>query len=135
MKGMTEIAIAAHLRSCEEALLDPAVRKDRARVAALLADDFFEFGSSGTVWTREQILDLLATENVDPAVMEDFACCALADRVVLVTYRTVRSGVHQDAQVSDKIDDVRTVTLRSSIWVFGSRGWQVRFHQGTRANS
>ena len=55
--------IAEHLRRCEESLLDPVIRRDRARVAALLADDFEEFGSSGRVWTREQIFNLLATED------------------------------------------------------------------------
>ena len=55
--------IANHLRRAEEALLDPAVRSNRARVAELLADDFVEFGSSGRMWTRDQILDLLAGET------------------------------------------------------------------------
>jgi hypothetical protein len=54
--------LCAHLRACEEALLDPAVRRI-ARVAAFLAEDFQEFGSSGQVWSREQILELLATED------------------------------------------------------------------------
>ena len=70
--------------------MDPAVRRDRERVAALLAEDFVEFGSSGRVWTRESILELLATETYTPPAVEDFACRMLGEDVALVTYRAVR---------------------------------------------
>jgi hypothetical protein len=49
----SEDEIAAHLKRCEESLLDAAVRRNHARVADLLAGDFQEFGSSGRVWTRD----------------------------------------------------------------------------------
>jgi hypothetical protein len=117
-------AICAHLRACEETLLDPAVRRDRARVAALLAEDFLEFGSSGRVWTREQILELLATEDYQPPMMEDFMCSSIAKGVALVTYRTVRT----DAESGES-----SAALRSSIWIEDSGEWRVRFHQGTKA--
>jgi hypothetical protein len=64
--------IAAQLLSLEQALLDPAFRRDRASVAELLAEDFVEFGSSGQRWTRAEILDLLATEQYIPPVIENF---------------------------------------------------------------
>jgi ribonuclease HI len=94
------------------ALLDPAVRRDRARVDALLARDFVEFGASGRVWTRDSILDLLATEAYVPVPMEDFACAVLGEGVALVTYRA-------------------RGCLRSSVWVWEDGAWKVRFHQGT----
>ena len=59
----SKYSVSAHLRACELALLDPIVRCDRARVAALLAEDFEEFGSSGRIWSREAILSLLETED------------------------------------------------------------------------
>ena len=68
-------------------LMDPAVRRDRERVAALLNEDFMEFGSSGRVWTREETLELLATETYTPPDVEDFGVRLLGRRVVLVTYR------------------------------------------------
>lgn len=117
--------IAAHLRACEETLLDPAARKDRAKVAALLADDFCEFGSSGRIWTRDEILDLLATEDYAPPTIEDFASCVLADGVVLVTYRAVRASAGGEGA---------TITLRTSIWMFRNSAWRVRFHQGTKSS-
>ena len=116
-------AVCAHLRSLEAALLDPAVRRDQARVAALLADDFLEFGSSGRVWTRDQILDMLATEDDQPPAMEDFQCHLLSEDVALVTFRTVRV----DTQTGQDI-----CVLRSSLWTCVTGEWRVRFHHGTR---
>jgi len=116
-------AIAAHLEACERTLLDPDVRRDRARVAALLAEDFQEFGSSGAVWTRETILNLLQTEDYAPPEMEDFACHSIAEGIALVTYRTVRV---------DADSGVKALVLRSSIWIEKAGVWRVRFHQGTR---
>ena len=113
----------AHLRRCEEALLDPAVRRDRAKVAALLAEDFQEFGASGRVWSREAILDLLASEDYTPPAMEDFECHWIGDGVALVTYRSVRT---------DPDSGQGSAVLRSSIWIEQAGQWRVRFHQGTR---
>lgn len=117
-------SLHAQLRKCEETLLEPAVRRDRAQVAALLAHDFVEFGASGKVWTREEILTLLATENYDPPAIENFQCLQIAPDVALVTYQALRT----DASTGD-----RSITLRSSIWSKGPWGWRMRFHQGTRA--
>jgi len=110
--------LSTHLRSREESLLDPAVRRDRDRVSALLTEDFQEFGTSGQVWSREQILELLATESYGPPTMEDFKCHQIAEGVVLVTYETARKN--------------KSSALRSSIWINKAGEWRVRFHQGTR---
>ncbi len=116
--------ICAHLRSCEEALLDPAVRHDRKRVTALLAEDFCEFGSSGRVWKRGETLELLATEDYRPPAMEDFRCDLIGEGVALVTYRTVRTNAETGA---------RSAALRCSLWTRKSGEWRIRFHQGTKA--
>jgi hypothetical protein len=118
-------AICVHLRACEEALLDPALRRDRTRVAELLAEDFREFGSSGRVWSREQVLDLLASEDSQAPAMEDFRCEWAGKGVALVTYRTARI----DPQTGHS-----ATVLRSSIWIEESGAWRVRFHQGTKAS-
>lgn len=114
---------ATHLRNCEEILLDPDVRRDRARVSALLSDDFFEFGASGRMWTRDEILDLLETEEYSSPSIEDFQCRRIADGAALVTYRSART---------DSLTGQQSITLRSSIWTREPLGWQLRFHQGTR---
>jgi hypothetical protein len=113
-----EAEIAALLLGLEKHLMDPAVRKDRAQVSALLAEDFREFGSSGRHWSREAILDLLATEPVQPApAVEGFEFQFIGPGTALVTYRTVRP---------------QQSTLRSSIWQRTESGWQILFHQGTK---
>ena len=100
--------LAAHLFSLEFALLDPAVRHDRLRVESLLAEDFQEFGSSGKIWSRRQILDLLESELARSIAAHDLACHSIADGVALVTYRTTNTdfGTRESG-----------TTLRSSLWV------------------
>ena len=124
---MTDTAqreVAQQLLALEEMLLDPAVRRDSAQVAPLLDESFVEYGSSGRVWTRAEILELLAHEEgyAEAPVVRDFACRHLAMGVVLVTYRTVRmdSGPGKAREV-----------VRSSIWARGAQGWRMLFHQGT----
>jgi hypothetical protein len=108
----------ALLLGFELELMDPAVRKDRARVSALLAEDFREFGSSGRAWSREEILELLAMELEQVApVVEAFEMNEFAEGAALVTYRAVRPG---------------QTTLRSSLWVRREGCWQMLFHQGTK---
>ena len=116
---------AAELLRAEMMLLDPVVRRNRDAVAALIEDDFLEFGSSGRVWTRDEILDLLASGEYTAPLLERFACRLVADRVALVTYRTLR----EKGQTGE-----REVTLRSSLWRKNGRRWRMSFHQGTRAS-
>jgi hypothetical protein len=117
-------AAAAQLRKLEESLLDTAVRRDRKKMRSMLAENFLEFGSSGRVWTRKSIIELLSQETafVPPAI-EDFNCAFLTDDVTLVTYRTVRTDPESGEVLA---------SLRSSIWTNESGAWRMRFHQGTR---
>jgi len=117
-------AAATELKRLELLLMNPAIRRDRVRVAGLLAEDFEEFGSSGRVWTREMMLQQLQRETYSPPVVECFECWMLGGDVALVTYRALQLN-----EATGK----RTVTLRSSIWVRTSGNWKMRFHQGTRA--
>ena len=89
----------------------------------MLAHDFQEICSSGRVWTRETILTLLATEQYQPPVVEDFTCRRIANGVALVRYRTVRV---------DQVSGESFVTQRSSIWIEQAGEWRVRFHHGTK---
>ena len=118
MSSNEEATVAARLLALEQQLMDPAFRKDRAAVSSLLAEDFREFGTSGREWSREAILDLLATEPSRPTPeVEDFRIQPLAADAVLVTYRTIRPEIQAN---------------RSSIWIQSPSGWQVLFHQGTK---
>jgi hypothetical protein len=119
-----EEGTAAQLRILEESLLDTAVRRDRKRLRIMLAEDFVEFGSSGRIWTRNSIIELLSRETAFyPPMIEDFSCHFLTADVALVTYRTVRT---------DPSSGEVLASLRSSIWTSDSGAWKMRFHQGTR---
>jgi len=116
--------IVQHLMYLEQSLLSPSVRRDRDRVAALLADDFHEFGTSGKIWTRDQALEMLGKEEASsatPAVL-DLKCTFISESVVLVTYKTQRTNT---------VTGKSSVTLRSSLWAMRMGIWQLRFHQGT----
>ncbi|MGC2619693.1 MAG: DUF4440 domain-containing protein [Acidobacteriaceae bacterium] len=107
-------------------LLEPEFRRDRASVAALLGDDFVEFGSSGHVFDKAQILDLVTNEASQRAAATDFAARFLAPDVCLVTYRSFRA---------DEPPPTGGTVLRSSLWVRRDGRWQVVFHQGTQRSA
>ena len=106
------------LRERELELLDPDTRSDSKRLADLLHDDFVEFGSSGTVYEKQMLIEMMADERPAPVMVRDFSVRQLGADTALVTYRTVgQSG--QEAR-------------RSSIWIRGASGWRLVFQQGTR---
>ena len=100
--------------------MQPELRRNPARVAALLDPDFTEIGSSGRLWSRDEILHLLVTEsNDEPPVVENFHLRPLAPDLALVTYRTRPAA--------------RGLTLRSSLWRRHGDHWRCAFHQATPA--
>ena len=119
--------ISDHLKHLEESLLTSAVRKDRAQVAALLAEEFREIGSSGRTFSRAEILDelqddLQAESPLREVALSDFNCRMLSATLALVIYRTVRSTPAAPPSAA----------WRSSLWVFREDRWQILFHQGTK---
>lgn len=112
------------IRSLEEELFKPSVRRSPEMVGRLLAEDFVEFGRSGRIYDRALTLSSLAAEDAadgSTPTATDFLLRSLAENVVLLTYRSCR----QDA------DGNTTHSLRSSIWKFADGRWQMLFHQGT----
>lgn len=114
------------IRSLEEELLQEAVRASPDRVAMLLADNFVEFGRSGAVYRKEEVIRSLAAERSigDPSTLSayDFVPTTLSDDAVLLTYRSVRKSAGDGKELH---------SLRSSIWKFTGGRWQMVFHQGT----
>lgn len=106
------------IAALEESLLTDAVRSDRDRVDALLHPEFTEIGSSGRLWSRARMLAAIAPlEN--RTTFELVGTDRLADDLVLLRWRSRSRG---------------SVVLRSSLWQRTTRGWQLRFHQGTPAD-
>jgi hypothetical protein len=83
----------ALIRRLEEALLAPEVRKSSAQIAALLADEFVEIGSSGRIYDKDQIIGQLQQESGEESLrtVSDFTARELADGLILVTYRIIES--------------------------------------------
>lgn len=107
----------------EKELHSSLTRANYARLNELLAEDFYEFGSSGNVWTKADILTRLPAENKSAPAIEsrDFSMRKIAADTFFVTYISFRTieGIEE-----------RTA-LRSSLWKKTGSGWQMIFHQGT----
>lgn len=116
-------AINTQLRKLEEKLLEPEPRRDDAFLSEVLADEFREFGSSGRIFNKEQIIQLLRTEKFSGSVLSEFGASALGEGAVLVTYLTASSSPVSGSPAS---------VLRSSVWIYRDGRWQMLFHQGTR---
>ncbi|MGG2093386.1 DUF4440 domain-containing protein [Bacillus sp. S13(2024)] len=110
-----------HLCELEQQLLEPGTRTSPAELDKLLADDFFEFGSSGNVWYKK---DAVGEEglSVRKMTLSDFEIYPLSEDTVLVTYR-----VKDETRMQN--------TLRSSIWKLIDGRWKMFFHQGTPTKS
>ena len=111
-----------HLRTLEESLAKPEIRHSPEQLARLLADDFQEFGGSGRVFDKGQIIDALQSQPAVQIWLDEFLVKCLAPDVALVTYR----GNCRFPE-SDKVSN----SLRSSIWRNRDGRWEVVFHQGT----
>ena len=116
----TSDALSDEIRELESLLHDPSIRADVARLDHLLADEFTEFGSSGRVYSKSEILVELPAQSPMAISMSHFVVRNLSPDVCLATYR---------ARI--EFEDSTTQSLRSSIWIRRSDRWQVIFHQGT----
>ena len=111
------------LKTLEVELHHPGVRCSRERLEQILHPEFHEVGRSGSKYSRNIVIDYLASLERQPSVVPDaFAVQLLAPGCALLTYRSAHLAA--DGTASNH-------TLRSSLWVEGKHGWQVVYHQGT----
>src|SRR5690606_28971555 len=88
MQDPTPGSVFLALQHLEESLYVPQTRFDSEYMEGLLSPDFVEFGSSGRVWSRSQII---RTDPVDIQArlpLPEFEVRMLGSDVALVTYRT-----------------------------------------------
>ena len=102
----------------ESALVDPDLRGSREKIEALIHPDFFELGSSGRVYDRQMIVDMMSEEVSAGVIIRDFETRKVAKDIVLVTYRSIGQSGEEARQ--------------SSLWVKTDSQWRIQFHQGTR---
>jgi len=111
------------LRELECELHEPSTRGNRERLVQLLHPSFREFGRSGGVGAREEVIAHLLAETAPPKIVtQSFAMLELAPSVVLLTYESA----HVTAAGS-----LERHANRASIWLREGSGWQMVFHQGT----
>lgn len=112
--------------SLERLHLEPQTRHQPEVLAALLANDFYEFGASGRVWTKADALQRLAQpEPTAHRLMTEYKLIKLSDDVMLMTYLLTHSDTGSSEIVKSR---------RSSVWkrnAASAYGWQLHFHQGT----
>jgi hypothetical protein len=116
-----ESAIVGQLRRLEEELLSPSVSADRA--AQLLADEFIEFGSSGNVHGKAQVVAAFCSGTRPVITAANYSAIHLSPESVLLTYHACR---HSSPAV---------LSLRSSLWQRQNGQWRMIFHQGTISES
>lgn len=116
-------AVVSRVVALEQELQTPACRRDRDRLAVLLAEDFVEIGASGTEWTRATVIEHLLSEHfptdgATAGVIEivDLTADVLHESMVRTRWTSLRDG--------------RTVR-RSSLWRREPTGWRLVHHQGT----
>jgi hypothetical protein len=106
----------------EKKLLDPKVRKSKRELEQLFSDDFLEFGKSGKVYDKKQVITGLLNETFDiKYTPTNFNGQTLSPSVIHLTY---------DLEEDNGL--VKTHSLRTSIWIKKDEKWEINFHQGTK---
>jgi hypothetical protein len=116
-------ALLEKLRAYETELHRPEVRCDAEVLGRLLHPQFREFGRSGRIYERSEVLAEFAVAPSEFEILaQDFKVLSLSDSSALLTYRSahVRPGGQLDRH-----------TNRASVWRLTDVGWQLIFHQGT----
>lgn len=108
------------LLKLENRLLQPEVRRSSEELKQLLAEEFVEFGSSGVVYNRQQIIAELKNALAMKASISKFGVSSLSPEIALAMYRATIT-----------VGDIAKSSLRSSIWCRRTGEWQMVFHQGT----
>ncbi len=113
----------AKLQKLEEELWIAKTRFNRHYMEEVMATDFFEFGRSGRIHSREDCLSVNGT-HIDAVIpLKNLNIRLLTYEVAQVTY---------DSAVT--YDGIVEKGHRSSIWSRSGKSWKLRFHQGTTFN-
>lgn len=100
----------------ETSLLNPKTRKSITQLKLLIADEFIEYGASGSIYNKNDLLDSLPEEEPRSYRVNDFSVLEVSPEVMLATY---------------KVTVASKSSLRSSLWQYKHNRWQMVFHQGT----
>ena len=109
--------IKKHIFDLENALLAEEVRKSEDELNQLISDNFVEFGSSGKIYKKSDILKFLPKEKFKKITITDFEIISSGKDEITVRYKS---------------NSENNITLRSSIWKAENDDWKIIFHQGTK---
>ncbi|OGM96838.1 MAG: hypothetical protein A2816_00480 [Candidatus Yanofskybacteria bacterium RIFCSPHIGHO2_01_FULL_39_44] len=107
------------LKNLEGSMWKPQTRFDKEYLEQTLAPDFFEFGRSGRIYTKEITMSAPMQEINAKFPLKDFQIKLIDENVALITY--ISEVQYEELEIAN----------RSSIWSKTLDGWQMRFHQGT----
>lgn len=110
----------AEIERLEEAMWQQTTRYDPDFQESRFSQDFFEFGRSGRVYSRHQIIVKQGHPIHAKLPLPELQMRLLDTNTVQVTYNS--AVIH---------DGMTEYARRSSIWSRNSTGWIMRFHQGT----
>lgn len=111
---------AATLTRLEEDMWRAATRFDLTFQERYFAQDFFEFGRSGRIYTRP--------ETIRSESQDIHAVLPLPNLTIrLIDAHTAQVTYNSQVTYGDKVEYGR----RCSIWSRTEHGWIMRFHQGT----
>ena len=102
----------------EQRLAQVGKKLSADEASALIAEDFVEFGSSGKIWSRAEIIAAMSEWDATERIVDDFRVRDLSPSLCLVTYKSSALGKPG-------------LSLRSSLWRKDSDRWRIIFHQGT----
>jgi hypothetical protein len=108
------------LQRLEEALWQQSTRFDLGFQEARFAQDFFEFGRSGRVYRRDEVISTDSAPILAKLPLENLRFRVLDVNTVQLTYNSA-------AEYNGVVEYAR----RSSLWSGTATGWVLRFHQGT----
>lgn len=96
------------------------MRRTPHEMEQLLADDFYEIGTSGKIYTKQHALDAFTDEMLATELPEvlNFRIHELSDTLIQAIYDTVEFSGRR--------------SHRSSLWRKSDDTWQLFFHQGTK---
>lgn len=107
----------------EKELHGEETRRNRERLNELLSDEFIEFGTSGSRYSKSCVLDRLPSSDAPEINSYEFEVRKLGEDVVQVFYKTDINENH-----------ILVTSQRSSLWRKVGKGWKMIFHQSTRLN-
>ena len=111
-----DATLKEQLKQLEESHINFEVRKSKEKLADILADEFFEIGSSGKMFDKEECMK--AGVVLTEMSIHNYEIHPLESNVVLATYFLTDQTRNRN-------------TFRSSIWKLIDERWQLYFHQGT----